>query len=113
MQGIRRFARHQQHRQAGAHQVVHAHGGIGRARIHMHHDALALTGHCGIAARHVDGHVFMRAKDDLGHRLAFGLQAGHLVNQGHMIGAEIGKQVLHPCFLQTFQKIPGGGVANS
>jgi hypothetical protein len=30
-----------------------------------------------------------------------------------MIGAEIGKQVLHTCFLQTFQKIPGGGVANS
>ena len=80
MQGIRGFARHEQHRQTGAHQVVHAHGRVGRARVHMHHHALPLPRDSGITTRHVDGHVFMRAQHHLGHGLALGLQSRHLVN---------------------------------
>ena len=60
VQGVGRFPRHQQHGDARAHQVVHAHGRVGGARIHVHHDTLTLPRDRRIAPSHVDGHVFVR-----------------------------------------------------
>ncbi len=44
MRGVRRLARHQQHRQAAAVEIMHGVGGIGGADIDMHQHALAAAG---------------------------------------------------------------------
>ena len=102
VQGIGRFACHEQDRQTGTHQIVHAHGRVGSACVHMHHDALPLPRHGRITTRHVDGHVFVRTQHHLRHGLAFGLQAGHFVNQGDVVGSQIGEQITDARFLQAF-----------
>jgi len=76
----------------------------------MHHNALPLAGDGSVSACHVDGHVFMRAEHHLGHGLALGLQTGHFIDQGHMVGAQVGKQIADTGLLQTLQKVTSRGV---
>ena len=110
VQRVWRLARHQQHRQAAAKQVVHAHRGIGRARVHMHQHRLAAPGHGGIGARHVDRDVLVRAKN--GRRVAPPglLPACHLFDDRRVVGAQVAKQVLNAQLDQAFEEIVGCGV---
>ncbi|NBS46276.1 MAG: methyl-accepting chemotaxis protein [Betaproteobacteria bacterium] len=110
VQRKRRASGHQQHRQPRAHQVVHAHGGVGGARIHMHQHALPATGDRRITAGHVDGHVFVRAQDHAWRRPAFGFGAREFVDQRHMVGTEVAEQVFDAGFMQAVDEVACGGV---
>jgi hypothetical protein len=58
---IRRLARHQQHRQPRAEQVMHRVGGVGGSDVDMHQNGLAAAGDRGVAHRHVRGGILVRA----------------------------------------------------
>ena len=106
-QGVGRFASQQHDRQAAAQHVVHAHDRIGSAGVDMHHHRLALAGQGGIAGSHVDGHILMRAEDELRMGLALGVPAGQLLDQADMVGAQIGKHMGQTQLAQALEKVMG------
>ena len=112
-QGVRRFARHQQHRLAAAKHVVQAHRRIGRARVHMHQHRLAAPGDGRVASGHVDGHVLVRTQRHARMRPALRLPLGHRLNDGCVVGAEIAKKVLDAQLDQALQQVVGGTVGGA
>ena len=88
------FARHQQDRQTTAKHVVHAHGCVGGARVYVHHHRLAPPGDCGKTCGHVNGHVFMGTQNNLGVRSAFLVPLGQGLDQGDVVSAKVGEDVL-------------------
>ena len=73
--GVGRLARHQQHRQPRAEQVVHRVRGVGGADVDVHQHGLAAAGHRRVAHRHVRRGVLVRAEHDVRHLLAALLRA--------------------------------------
>ena len=106
--GVGRLARHQQHRQPGAENIVHGVGGIRRADVDMHQHALSAPGHEGKAARHVRRGVLVRAADDRRHLLAELFLVRHLLDDRGMVGAEIAEQIFDPDLVEAFEKVIRG-----
>ena len=106
---IRRLARHQQHRQTAAEQIVHGVRGIGGTDIDMNQHALAAPGDQRIAGRHMRGGVLVRAAHHARHRLAAFAAMRHLVDDRRVIGAEIAKQVIDADLAEAFEEIIGRG----
>ena len=80
---------------------MQAHRGVSRAGVHMHHHRLPAAGDGGKTSGHVHRHVFVGAQHHLGVSATFLLPAGELFNQGHMVGAQVRKNVVHPEVGQT------------
>ena len=83
--GERRFSRHHQHRHAGAVQVVQTVDGVGGADVNVNQQGLGSSASHGITGGHVDRHIFMRANNWLGVRLAITVPARHLFDDGRMV----------------------------
>jgi hypothetical protein len=111
--GERRLARHQQHGNAAAEQIVHRGAGVGGADVDMDQHALRLAGDERVAAGHVRGGVLVRAEDDVRQLLAALLAARHLLDDRRVVSAEVAEQMLDPNLVQAFQEIIGGGVVGS
>ena len=105
---IGRLAGHQQHRQAAAKQVVHGRCRVGGPDIDMHQYALAASGDDRVARGHVRSSVLVRAAHDVRHRLAAPATMRHLLDDRHVIGAEIAEQILDADLVQAFNQIVGG-----
>ena len=113
MRRIGRLARHQQHRQAAAVEIVHGVGSVGRTDIDMHKHALAAAGDQSIAAGHVRGGVFVRAAHDVRHRLAAFTPMRHLLDDRRVIGAEITEQIVDADLFEALEQVIGAGeIAN-
>ncbi len=76
----------------------------------MHQNRLAASRRQGIAAGHVHGDDLMRAQDHFGMLAAFLVPARQLLDQGDVIGTQIGKDVVHPEVDQTFEEMVRGRV---
>src|SRR5260370_33173366 len=57
------------------------------------------------------GDDLVRAQDHFGMLAAFFVPAGHLLDQGYVIGAQIGEDVVHAEIDQTFKEMMRGRVA--
>src|SRR5665213_3705045 len=77
----------------------------------MHQNGLHPSGRKRIAAGHVDGDHFVRAQDDLGMFPALLVPARQFLDEGDMVGAEIGEDVVDPEIDQAFEEIMRGRVA--
>ncbi len=108
VQRIRRAAGKQHHRQAIAKQVLDRHGGIRGAGIDMHQNRLAASRRQGIAAGHVHRDDLMRAQDHFGMFQAFAVPARHLLDQGDVVSAQIGKDVLDAEIDQALEEMMRG-----
>ena len=111
MQRMRRAAREQHHRQPVAKQVLDRHAGVRGAGIDMHQHGLAAPGRQRIATRHMHRDHFMRAQDHLGMLSALLVPACHFLDQRHMVGAEIGEDVIDAEIDQAFEEIMRGRVS--
>ena len=109
--GERRLARHQQHRQPAAIEVVHGVRGVGGADVDMHQHALAAAGHQRVAAGHVRRGVLVRAHDDGRDLLAAPLAAGKRLDDRGVVGAHVREQVVDPDLVQAFDQIVRGRMA--
>ncbi len=74
----------------------------------MHQNRLAASGRQGIAASHMHGDDLVRAQDHFGMLAAFLVPARQLLNQGDVIGTQIGKDVVHPEVDQSFEEMMRG-----
>ena len=108
--GVGRLARHQQHRQAAAEQVVHRVGGVGGADVDVHQHGLAAAGHRRIAHRHMRRGVLVRAEHHVRHLLAALLPVRHRLDGRRVVGAEVAEQVLDAELVQALDEVVGGGV---
>ena len=103
-------ARHQHQWQAGFGNVVDAHGGIGRSRIHVNQHPLAPAGRQRITRGHVHCCVFVRAQNGLGKGLPPLAPTRHLFNQGGMVRAQVAKQIIQAQLIEALQQMVGCGV---
>ena len=108
--GVGRLARHQQHRQAAAEQVVHRVRGVGGADVDMHQHGLAAAGHRRVAHRHMRRGVLVRAEHHVRHLLAALLPLRHRLDRRRVVGAEVAEQVLDAELVQPLDEVIGGGV---
>jgi hypothetical protein len=108
VQGIGCASGKQHYRQAIAKQVLDRHAGVRRAGIDMHENRLGPARCQRIAARHMYGDDLVRTQDHLRMLAAFAVPARQLLDQRHVIGAEIGKNVAHPEIDQTFEEMMRG-----
>ena len=76
----------QQHGNAGATQIVQAHGCIGGACINVHQHRLASPCCHGIAPGHVNSGIFMRAQNDFWKFASLLTPMSHLLNEWRVIG---------------------------
>ena len=104
-QGERCFTGNQHHRQATAKHVVHAHGRIGRSCIDVHHDGLASAGGRRIACRHVDRNILMWAQHHGGVRPTLLIPTRQLFNDRHVVGAQVGEDIVDAQLGQSFKEI--------
>ena len=111
VQRMGRASGKQHHRQPVAKQVLDGHAGIGGAGVDMDENRLGSSRCQRIAAGHVHRDDLVRAKDHLRMLAALALPARHLLDQGDVIGTEIGKDVVDAEVDQTFEKIMRGAVA--
>src|SRR5579872_2936359 len=111
MNGERRSSDLQQYRQAVAKQVLDRHARIRRAGIDMHEHGLRLTRRKRIAGRHVHGHYLMRAQDHFGMLAPIAVPLGERLDQRHVIGAEIGENIIDAEIDQRFEEVMRGGMA--
>src|SRR3954468_4471544 len=111
MQRVRRAAGEQHDRQPVAEQVLDRHAGIRGAGIDMDEHRLAAPRGQRVAAGHMHRHDFVRAQDHLRMLAAFAIPARDFLDQRHMIGAEIGENVIDTEVDQAFEKVMRGGVA--
>src|SRR6202171_4348077 len=86
------------------------HAGIRGAGIDMHENRLASSGRQRVAAGHVHGDDLVRAQDDFRMFAAFAVPARQLLDQRHVIGAEIGEDVVDAEIRQTFEEMVRGRV---
>ena len=100
-----RLAGHQQHRDAGAAEIVQRHRRVGGAGIDMDHHALAAARRDGVARRHVHRGVLVRAEDGRGRRPVGALEGGHGLDQRRVIGAEVAEQIVEADLVQAFEEI--------
>ena len=84
---------------------MHAHGSIGRTGVDVHHDSLPATRDSGKTGRHVDGHVFMGYQHHLRMCPALLVPACQFFNDGDVVGAEVGKDMLDAELGQAFEEV--------
>jgi hypothetical protein len=111
MQRMRRTAGEQHYRQPIAEQVLNRHAGIRGAGIDMHQHGLRFAGGERVAARHMHGDDLVRTQDDVRVLAAVLVPARHLLDQGDMVGAEIGEDAVDAEIDQAFEEIMRGAVA--
>jgi hypothetical protein len=98
----------QHDRQPVTKQILDRHAGVGGTGIDMHQNRLTASRRQGVAASHMDGDDLVRAQDHFGMLAAFPVPARQLLDQGDVIGAQIGKDVVHPEVDQAFEEMMRG-----
>src|SRR4051794_21228567 len=111
MQRIGRAAGEQHHRQPIAEQVLDRHASIRGAGVDMDEHRLSAPGRQRVAAGHVHRDDLVRAQDHLGMLAAFLIPACHFLDQGNVVGAEIGEDVVDAEIDQAFEEVMRSGVA--
>jgi hypothetical protein len=105
-----RPAREQHDGQPIAKEVLDRHARIGRAGIDMDQHGLAAAGRDRIAGRHVDRDHLVGTQDDLGVPPPLAVPARDLLDERHMVGAEIGEDVLDAEVDEGLEEVVRGAV---